>query len=264
MSLDYSKILKIAKEASYQAGNYLKENFEVKPKVEFKGEINLITERDRKSQQIVYNIISNNFPEHSILGEEELNVEKDKGLLWIVDPLDGTTNYAHGLPYFCVSIAFMEEGVTKVGVVYNPMLDEMIWAKKDEGAYLNGKRLKVSNEVDINKSLIATGFPYDLRESEENNLNYFNEFIFNAQAVRRCGSAALDLAYVAAGRYDGFWELKLYPWDTAAAALFVEEAGGKVTDFSGNEFNPFKKECLASNGIIHNQLLEIIKKVRAK
>ncbi len=264
MSLDYRKILKIAKEAAFQAGNYLKENFEIKPKVEFKGEINLITERDRKSQQIVYNIISSAFPEHSILGEEELNVERNKEFLWIVDPLDGTTNYAHGLPYFCVSIAFVENDETKVGVVYNPMLDEMIWAIRGEGAYLNGKRLKVSKEIDINKSLLATGFPYDLRESEENNINYFNSFIYKAQAVRRCGSAALDLAYVAAGRYDGFWELKLYPWDTAAAALFVEEAGGKVTDFSGKPFNPFKKECLASNGIIHNQLLDVIKKVRKK
>ena len=264
MSLDYKKILRVAKESAFQAGNYLKENFEVKPKVEFKGEINLITERDRKSQQIVYNIISNAFPEHSILGEEELNIEKNKGLLWIVDPLDGTTNYAHGLPYFCVSIAFVENDETKVGVVYNPMLDEMIWAIRGEGAYLNDKRMKVSKEIDINKSLLATGFPYDLRKSQENNVNYFNSFIYKAQAVRRCGSAALDLAYVAASRYDGFWELKLYPWDTAAAALFVEEAGGKVTDFSGKSFNPFKKECLASNGIIHNQLLDVIRKVREK
>jgi len=259
MSLDYKKILSVAKTAALQAGNYLKENFEDKPKIEFKGEIDLITERDRKSQEIVYNIIHDNFKDHSILGEEGMNIKNKEEFLWIVDPLDGTTNYAHSLPYYCVSIAFEENKETKAGVVFNPMLNELFWAIKGEGAYLNGKRLKVSKEFDLNKSLLATGFPYDLRESSVNNLEYFTRFLFKVQAIRRCGSAALDLAYLAAGIYDGFWELKLNPWDTAASALFVEEAGGTLTDFKGNPYNPYLKECLATNGIIHNQMLDILK-----
>jgi len=262
MSLDYNEILNMAKKTAYQAGNYLKENFNKKTTVEYKGEVDLITDKDKKSQEIIYNIIIDSFPDHSILGEEELNVENKKNLLWIVDPLDGTTNYAHNLPNFCVSLAFVVENKTKLGVVYNPMLNEMIWSIKDKGAYCNGNRIKVSKEVDLNKALVATGFPYDIRESKNNNLDYFNNFIFKTQALRRCGSAALDLAYCAMGRYDGFWEIKLSPWDTAAAALFVKEAGGKITDFSGNPFNPYKKECLATNGIIHNQMLEVIQNVK--
>ncbi len=262
MSLDYDKILSIAKIAATQAGNYLKENFSTKPKVEFKGEIDLVTERDRKSQEIIQKIISKNFPEHSILGEEDLKLIKKTPLLWIVDPLDGTTNYSHSLPVFCVSIAFMVEEDTRVGVIYNPMLDELFWAVKGKGAFLNGKRIKVSDEIDLRRSLLATGFPYDIRRSRNNNIDYFNKFILKAQAVRRCGSAALDLAYLSAGRYDGFWEIKLFPWDTAAGVLMVEEAGGKVTDFSGKPFKITKKECLATNGKIHSQMLEVLENAK--
>ena len=179
----------------------------------------------------------------------------------MIDPLDGTTNYAHSLPIFSVSVALLVGGQAQVGVVYSPMLGEMFWALRGEGAYLNEDRIIVSGEVDLNKSLLATGFPYDLRDSSVNNVDYFNTFIFKSQAVRRCGSAALDLAYTAAGRFDGFWELKLHPWDTAAGALLVEEAGGMITDFSGRPFDPFHGECLASNGIIHTQMREIIENV---
>ena len=260
MKLDYQKILDTAVDAAYRAGKYLKETFAKRPKIEYKGKIDLVTVRDRESQEIIYKIIKEKFPGHSILGEENLDIKKDKELLWLIDPLDGTTNYAHMLPIFSVSIAFVEQGKTKAAAVYNPMLDEMFRAIKNSGAFLNKKKIEVSGEKDLHKSLLATGFPYDIRESKTNNIEYFKKFILEVQGIRRCGSAAIDLSYVAAGRFDGFWELKLSPWDTAAALLFVQEAGGEVTDFSGNPFDPFMKECLASNGLIHRQMLEIIDK----
>lgn len=259
MNAFYDKLLKVAIKAAVKAGRYLRENFEKKIKVEHKGEINLVTEQDRRSQEIIRRIIQKNFPRHSILGEEDLEVEGRPELQWLIDPIDGTTNFAHNLPIFCVSIALMEEGESRVGVVYNPMLDEMFWSIRGRGAFMNKKRVRVSTETRIGKSLLATGFPYDLRESSRNNLDHFNQFIRAAQGIRRCGAAAIDLCYVAAGRFDGFWELKLYPWDTAAGYLMIEEAGGKVTDFSGGPFDPFKREILASNGKIHRQMLDIIK-----
>jgi len=258
MVSELDKILKTALKAARVAGKYLKNNFQHRSEVEFKGEINLITQKDRESQKIIHRIIKKKFPRHSILGEEDLEIQKSKEHLWLIDPIDGTTNFAHQLPIFSISIAHLEEGKIKVGVVYNPLLDELFWAVSGRGAILNKKRIKVSEEIDINKSLLATGFPYDLRDSPENNLNYFNTFIYRAQGIRRCGSAAIDLAYTAAGRFDGFWELKLYPWDTAAGALLVKEAGGEITDFSGQAFDPFQKECVASNHKIHQQMLDII------
>lgn len=258
MNMDYEKILEIAQEAALTAGNYLKENFDRKPAIEYKSAIELVTERDRESQQIIYQIIKKHFPNHSILGEEDLDEVEEKDLVWMIDPIDGTTNFAHSLPIFSVSIAFLVEGKTQVGVVNAPLLQEMFYTVRGGGAFLNKKQLHVSQEKDLGKSLICTGFPYDIRESEINNLNYFNKFVLQALAVRRLGSAAIDLCYTAAGRLDGFWELKLKPWDTAAAFLMVEEAGGKVTDFSNNPFDPLMKECLASNSLIHAQMLEII------
>lgn len=258
MKPDYQKILTTAVHAAHTAGKYLKETFVQKPEIEYKGKIDLVTERDRKSQDMIYKIIKDEFPSHSVLGEENLNIEKDEELLWLIDPLDGTTNYAHSLPIFSVSIAFLVQGRTKMGVVYHPMLGEMFQAVAGSGAFLNNKKITVSEETDLKKSLLATGFPYDLRESTVNNLDHFSKFAYNARAIRRCGSAAIDLSYTAAGRFDGFWELKLSPWDTAAAILFVEEAGGLITDFSGNPFNPFMKECLASNARIHDQMLAIL------
>ncbi len=258
MNLDYEKILSVAQEAALTAGKYLKENFDQKPEIEYKSEMELVTERDRESQQIICKIIKEHYPHHSLLGEEDLDVVKEKELLWLIDPIDGTTNFAHSLPIFCVSIAFLAAGKPQVGVVYAPILDEMFYGVRGAGAFLNKKQLHVSREKEIGKSLLCTGFPYDIRESKTNNVDHFNKFIFRALAVRRLGSAALDLCYTAAGRFDGFWELKLKPWDTAAAFLLVEEAGGEVTDFSDNPFDPFMIECVSSNGIIHPQMLEII------
>lgn len=257
--MDYGKILTIARDASLAAGTYLKENFDRDTEIEYKGDIDLVTAKDKESQKIIYKYIKENFPHHSILAEEDLEVKKDKELLWLIDPIDGTTNFARSLPSFCVSIAFLVEGKTQVGVVYIPLLDEMFYAVRDSGAFLNKKQIHVSTEPELGKSLLATGFPYDRRESKINNVNHFNKFIVRALGIRRMGSAAIDLCYTAAGRFDGFWELKLAPWDTAAGLILVEEAGGIVTDFSGNPFDPFMKECLASNSLIHSRMMDVIR-----
>jgi myo-inositol-1(or 4)-monophosphatase len=179
-------------------------------------------------------------------------------LRWIIDPLDGTTNYAHGYPVFCISIALENEGTIVLGVIYDPMREEMFAAVRGEGAYLNDKKLAVSRTDNISRSLLATGFPYDIRESKENNLDYFNSMAINVQAIRRAGAAALDLAYLAAGRFDGFWELKLKPWDTAAGCLMVEEAGGLVSNVFGEKWSIFSPHVLASNGLIHGQMIEVL------
>jgi len=256
--MNYLEILSCAREAAATAGKHLVNSYGKRSEVEFKGEVDLVTSRDRESQEIIYKIIKDKFPDHSILGEEDLHVEKDKKLLWLIDPIDGTTNFAHSLPLFSISIAFLDEGETRVGVVYIPLLNEMFYAVKGTGAFLNEKPISVSCENDLGRCLLATGFPYDRRKSEKNNVSHFNKFILKCRDIRRMGSAAIDLCYTAAGRFDGFWEPKLHPWDTAAAFLMVLEAGGMVTDFSGNPFDPFTKECLASNKHIHPLMLEIL------
>ncbi|MCP2520808.1 inositol monophosphatase [Candidatus Aminicenantes bacterium AC-335-K20] len=253
------RYLQIASEVAKEAGKFLKENFENIKEIEYKGEVNLVTEYDKEAQELIYSKLSSAFPEHGFLGEEDLEKRGDYEFRWIIDPLDGTTNYAHGYPVFCVSIALEHRDRIILGVVYNPMLDELFWAIEGRGAYLNNRKIKVSSTKELDKSLLATGFPYDLRESKNNNINHFNNFILKVQAVRRGGSAALDLCYVACGRLDGFWELKLFPWDIAGGMLIVKEAGGKVSDFRGNEIDPYAKEILASNGFIHSQMIEILK-----
>ncbi|UCH93608.1 MAG: inositol monophosphatase, partial [Candidatus Aminicenantes bacterium] len=234
--MDDEKILQAAQEAALKAGKYLKENYRGarRPEVKFKGEIDLVTECDRESQGMIYTRLKEKFPHHSILAEEDLFIEKDKELLWLIDPLDGTTNFAHSLPVFSVSIAFFAEGKPRVGVVYAPMLEEMFYAVKNGGAFLNQEKITVSKEKNLGNSLLATGFPYDCRESKQNNLEHFSKFLVKARAIRRWGVASIDLSYVAAGRFEGFWEPKLKPWDTAAGMLIVQEAKGKVTDYSGN------------------------------
>jgi myo-inositol-1(or 4)-monophosphatase len=178
--------------------------------------------------------------------------------------LDGTTNYAHGYPVFCVSIALEKDGIIILGAIYDPMREEMFIAVRGEGAYLNGKKLSVSPTRDISRSLLATGFPYDIRNSKENNLDYFNSMAKEAQAIRRAGAAALDITYVAAGRFDGFWELKLMPWDMAAGLLMVEEAGGTVSDIFGGNWSISSQHVLASNGLIHEQMITVLKRTARK
>ncbi len=251
-------IKKAAVEMALEAGALLKGRLGHAGRVDFKGEVNIVTEMDRLSEDLIVGRIRRDFPGHGIIAEESDELKAAGAYRWIIDPLDGTTNYSHGYPVFCVSIAFEDHGEVVFGVVYNPMLEELFTAEKGGGAALNGEAIHVSPTPELGRGLLATGFPYDLRTSEVNNFDHFRNFSLRAQAIRRAGSAALDLAYVACGRFDGFWEMKLSAWDTAAAALMVEEAGGRVTDFDGSAFSNFRPRCLASNGLIHDEMLEVL------
>ena len=241
-----------------EAGRLLREKIDECHTIEYKGNINLVTEADRLSEELIIRRIRSRFPEHGILAEESPETPNGSAFRWIIDPLDGTTNYAHAYPVFSVSIALECEGSIRLGAVFNPMLNELFVAEKGEGAFLNGRRLTVSRTADLSRSLLATGFPYDLREDRNNNMNYFETMSMNAQAVRRAGSAAFDLACLAAGRFDGFWELKLMPWDTAAGCLLVQEAGGIVTDLQGGPFSLTSPNILASNGLIHAEMSRLL------
>ena len=247
-----------ATEIARETGTFLRRKLNSAHTIVYKGEINLVTEADKIAEEMITSKINHLFPDHDILAEEFSYVSTGSDFRWIIDPLDGTTNYAHGYPVFCVSIALQKLDEIILGVIYNPMLKEMFVAEKGEGAFLNGREIHVSNTIRIAQSFIATGFPYDIREDSQNNLNYFNEMIMKARAIRRAGSAALDLAYVAGGRFDGFWELKLNPWDTAAGWLIVEEAGGVVTDFSGKDYFLESPVILASNGRIHKEMMDVL------
>jgi len=204
-------------------------------------------------------VLSNIFQNHDFLAEENLKEEKGSEFCWIIDPIDGTTNYAHNFPIFCVSIALTFKSETKLGLIYDPMREELFTAVKSQGAALNGKRIQVSSVGELDKSLLATGFPYDLRESRVNNFDHFFNFATRAQGIRRGGSAALDLCYVACGRFDGFWELKLQPWDVAAGRVIVLEAGGRISDFQNSDPQLSGDETLATNSLIHEQMLNILK-----
>src|SRR3972149_2463373 len=260
MPIELENFLKIAIEAVKEAGKIQEEKFGENFKIEHKGEINLVTEVDYQCEKVIIDIIKRDYPEHEILTEEAGSVKTapNSRYKWIIDPLDGTTNYAHSYPCFCASAGLEIDGEVVTGAVYNPMLNELFTSIKGNGAYLNGKRIGVSKIADINKSLLTKGLPYDIRDSKENNLNHFCNFAVRAQAIRRPGSAVLDLCYLAAGRFDGFWELKLYPWDMAASSLIVKESGGMITDFKGSEFSIYKGEMLASNGLIHKEMINIL------
>jgi myo-inositol-1(or 4)-monophosphatase len=249
---------KFIEETARAAGALLREKIDDRHTVQYKGEINLVTEADHLSEALIVERIRRTFPDHDILAEESPETANGSGFRWIIDPLDGTTNYAHGYPVFCVSIALEAEGKILFGSVYNPMLDEMFTAEREAGAFLNGRRLRVSRTAELSRSLLATGFPYDIRKERNNNINFFEVMALNTQAVRRAGSAALDMAYVAAGRFDGFWELKLMPWDTAAAWLLIEEAGGIVTDLHGDPFHLHSPHIIAANNLIHAEISRIL------
>jgi myo-inositol-1(or 4)-monophosphatase len=251
-------MLQLAQETARMAGELIMRHFGARQKVEHKGEVDLVTEIDRQSERAIVEAIRSSFPDHPIITEEGMGQDGEASFRWIVDPLDGTTNYAHGYPCFCVSIAVEHEGEIVLGVIYNPLLDEMFSARRGRGTSLNGCRVVVSNTQHLTDSLLATGFPYDIRRSQVNNLDHFSRFALQAQAIRRAGSAALDLCYVAAGRFDGFWEMKLAPWDVAAGSLMVTEAGGLVSDFSGGSFRIDAGEILASNARIHSQMREVL------
>ncbi len=252
-------MVEVAVNAAREAGKILKENLGRPLEIDFKGEINLVTDVDRMSEEIIVEAIRDEYPDHQILAEEGKGQESPSSYKWIIDPLDGTTNYAHGYPCFCVSIALEKGQDIMFGVIYNPVLEELFTAEKGKGAWLNGRDIQISSADRLTHSMLATGFPYDIRESENNNLIHFKNFMMRAQAIRRPGSAALDLCYVAMGRFDGFWELKLSPWDVAAGSLIVREAGGMVTDFKGGNFDIYSKEILASNGNIHHEMVQVLR-----
>lgn len=250
-------------EAAVRAGKYAKMNFGKAIKISFKGRINLVTEVDKKSEKLIVGLIKSRFPDHSVLSEEMGQKLTGSKYKWVIDPLDATTNYAHGFPFFCVSVALEEEGSVILGAVYDPMRDELFFAEKDKGAFLNNRRISVSKIKSLSRSLLATGFSYRVKQ-DRTNIRHFENFIAGSQAIRRAGSAALDLCYVACGRFDGFWEMGLFPWDTAASSLIAEEAGGLVSDFSGKDFNIYYDDILASNGIIHDQMIRVLKKGQKK
>jgi myo-inositol-1(or 4)-monophosphatase len=243
---------------SREAGHILKNRYTQKHDITYKGDIDIVTETDHLSEQLLLSRITTTFPHHDILTEESCGIERGAEYRWIIDPLDGTTNYAHGFPFFCVSIALEHRGEIILGVIYDPMSDELYEAAPGKGAFLNGEPITVSGTETLSKSLLATGFPYDIRTNPDNNLNCFCKMTLQTQAIRRAGSAALDLAYVAAGRFDGFWELQLHPWDTAAGWLLVTEAGGSVTDFNGSHYSFQSRGILATNGKIHTSMKTVI------
>ena len=245
-------------ETAREAGQFLRARLNSAHEIGYKGEINLVTEADKTSEEMITSKINHLFPYHDILGEEFTDTNRGSDFRWIIDPLDGTINYAHGYPVFCVSIALQRRDKIILGVIYDPVLDEMFVAEEGKGALSNGRQIHVSSTVRLAESLLATGFPYDIRQNSYNALNYFNTMIRKARGIRRAGSAALDLTYVAAGRFDGFWELKLNPWDTAAGWLMVEEAGGMVTDLGGRDYYLQSPVILASNGKIHEEMVDIL------
>jgi myo-inositol-1(or 4)-monophosphatase len=255
------EIAEFAVSLARDAGALLVEKFTGENRVFYKGTIDLVTEADKMSEDLILTQISRRYPGHGILSEESDARNERAAARWIIDPLDGTTNYAHGFPFFCVSIAFEQDGIMEAGVIYDPLRDELFQATRGGGAFLNGRRIHVSAVDELSRALLATGFPYDIRVSRQNNLDYFNRMAINAQAVRRPGAAALDLAYLAAGRIDGFWELKLKPWDTAAGSLLVREGGGVISDLQGEAWNLYSTGIVASNRLIHEQMMEVIKKV---
>ena len=257
-----SNFLNVAVRACRAAGRIQRAAFGTAPAVEHKGEIDLVTAIDQASEKAILAIIGRAFPEHGILAEESAPRTGDAEHLWVVDPLDGTTNYSRGFPYFCVSVALARAGRVIVAAVYQPLLDELFTAIRGRGAFLNGKPLRVSGQARLDQAFLATGFPYDIRRGRRTNLDHFTNFATRCLAIRRAGAAALDLAYVAAGRFDGFWELKLRPWDIAAASLLVEEAGGRISGLSGRPWRLAVRDIVASNGQVHGEMLAVLRTQR--
>ncbi|MGA9117371.1 MAG: inositol monophosphatase family protein [Bacteroidota bacterium] len=253
-------MLDVAVEAAREAGAFLRESMGRVRAVETKQgeERNLVSEIDRGSEEMIIRAIRSQYPDHGFLAEES-GGSGTSDYRWVIDPLDGTTNFLHGLPIYCVSIALEFRGRIAAGVVYDPNTEELFTAERGGGAFLNGSRMRVSAGDDLMRSLLVTGFPYDIARNPDHAVERFVDFLLRAQAVRRLGSAALDLAYVAAGRFEGFWEVNLQPWDMAAGILLVEESGGRVTDFSGNPPRLDGRQVLASNARVHDAMLEVLR-----
>jgi len=255
---EMTSYLKRATTIAKKAGELQIQKLGTAHKVEFKGEINIVTEVDKACEQLIVDYLHAEFPDHDILSEEGSGSRQHSDYKWIIDPLDGTTNYAHAYPFFAVSIALEHCGEIILGVVYEPNRNEMFTAEKGKGSFLNDLPISVSKTKILIESLLVTGFAYNFKKSTRANLEHFKNMLFAAQAVRRDGAAAIDLCYVACGRYDGFWEQNLFPWDVAAGMLIVKEAGGQITDFVSKDFSIYGKELLASNRLLHPFLLEVL------
>jgi len=262
---------RLACQLALQAGAVIREAVGVSRRVEYKGAVDLVTDVDRRAQTIIVDGIRAAFPGDAIVAEEDDAHAPSDGPCWYVDPLDGTTNFVHALPHFAVSIAYFDSGRPEAAAVYDPCKDELFRAARGRGAFLGrgadgaggGTSLTVSSVERLDQALLVTGFPYDRREHAPAYLEYFREFLCIAQDLRRYGSASLDLCYVAAGRFDGFWEWKLQPWDTAAGWLVVEEAGGRISDFDGAPYDAWLPRIVATNGAIHEEALTVLARADA-
>lgn len=258
-------MLNFAIQTAREAGAILIDRLGRAIQVSHKGDIDLVTEADLAAEKFIIERVRSYFPRHAILAEESGASEDEATLIpgksewkWIIDPLDGTTNYSHGYPCFCVSIGIERAGKIEIGVIYDPTRDEVFAAERGQGATMNDRRIRVSEVEDLNRAMLCTGFPYNVRE-RPNFARDFTNFTMQAQAVRRDGSASLDLAYVACGRFDGFWEDGLNAWDVAAGVLLIEEAGGRVTDYDGDRLDIYTPKVLASNGLIHEAMMRVLR-----
>lgn len=256
----WERELKVAAEAAKESGDLLRWMFGQVSHVEKKGRVDLVTEADLRAQETIVGRIRKTFPQDGILAEEKGAESNSSYRTWIIDPLDGTTNFVHSFPFFAVSIALEIRGEIVLGVVYNPYMEEYFEGVKGGGSSMNGKTIEVSETPDIGEALLATGFPYDIHEAPGPVLELFGKMLVASQGLRRPGSAAIDLCYVAAGRLDGFWEKGLKPWDTAAGILIVEEAGGKLSTFEGRPYTPYERSIVAANAYIHGAMVDIISK----
>lgn len=269
-NLDRAVVAK-ASEIAREAGARLREFYAQGVETEYKGDVDLVTVADRTVEKLIRTRLGETFPAHGVYGEEGTRDRLEGEFRWYVDPLDGTTNFAHGFPQFCVSMGLEyrpeglnvgADGTLAAGVIYDPLRDEMFTAQRGAGAQLNGKAIHVSRAAELGEALLATGFPSRKRHTNPN-IHFYHEFTLRSHGVRRAGSAALDLAYIACGRLDAFWEFNLNPWDTAAGILMVEEAGGQVTDFEGQPFRLDSREVLASNGLIHGEMIGLFRDMMA-
>jgi myo-inositol-1(or 4)-monophosphatase len=252
--------LEVAVEIAQEAGKVLREEMQRPPSIAYKGDFDLVTQADRRSETLIVNRLQKYFPEHAVAAEEGTGKDTASEYRWHVDPLDGTTNFAHGYPCFCVSMALASKNELLVGVIYNPVYDELFTAARGEGATFNGKKIHCSKIDTLKNSLLCTGFPNHNRQANPN-IHFYWDFTLRSHGVRRDGSAALDLAFVAMGRFDSFWEFGLNPWDTAAGVVLVEEAGGKVTDMQGQPYALGGPSILASNGLVHAEMVRVASEV---
>jgi myo-inositol-1(or 4)-monophosphatase len=255
------KVVQVGRQAALAAGAVLRRNYYQPHQITMKGAIDPVTESDLQAQEMIIALIRQIFPDHGFLAEETTGEGVAQasspvaGYRWIIDPLDGTVNFAHGYPAFCVSIAFEAAGRLEYGVIYDPLRDELFEARRGQGATLNGQPIKVSTIDRLERALVATGFPYDIRERLPETLERMARILGQVQGLRRGGSAALDMCYVACGRFDGFYEENLKPWDTAAGLLLIEEAGGRISRFDGRKYDIYSPNILASNGLLHDKIL---------